>query len=128
MTTTLNVFDAGLTGAKVRQAEHNVNMVSDKAAQECDSILLAVRQYYLSMQEAAKRIDTNKVSVEQAEENLKIEIVRYDVGTGTNLDLVDAVLSLDSAKKDYIQALYDHNTNRSKLEEAMAFAGEISSN
>ncbi|MPN30879.1 hypothetical protein SDC9_178350 [bioreactor metagenome] len=48
-----------------------------------------------------------------------IEKVKYEVGTGTNLDLLDAVLSLDSAKKDYNQALYDYNTNKAKLEEAM---------
>jgi outer membrane protein len=119
LTTSLNVFDAGLTDSKVKQAQHNVSMVSDKAAQQRDSILLDVRQYYLSMLEAEKRIETNKVSVNQAEENLMIEKVRYEVGTGTNLDLLDAVLSLDSAKKDYIQALCDFNTYKAKLEGAM---------
>lgn len=119
LTTSLNVFDAGLTDAKVKQAQHNVSMVSDKAAQERDSILLDVRQYYLTMLETEKRIETNKLSVNQAEENLMIERVKYEVGTGTNLDLLDAVLSLDAAKKDYIQALYDYNTNKVKLEEAM---------
>jgi len=59
------------------------------------------------------------MSMSQAEENLAIEKVRYDVGTGTNLDLLDAVLSFDSAKKDYIQAMYDFNTYKAKLELAM---------
>ncbi len=124
LTTSLNVFDTGLTDSKIRQAEYNVNMVAEQAAQEHDAILLAVRQYYLSMHEAEKRIETNKVSVNQAEENLAIEKVRYDVGTGTNLDLLDAVLSLDSAKKDYIQALYDYNTNRAQLEKAIGIKVE----
>lgn len=119
LTTSLNVFDTGLTAAKIKQAQHNISMVSNKAAQERDSILLDVRQYYLSMLEAEKRIETNKMSVSQAEENLAIEKVRYDVGTGTNLDLLDAVLSFDSAKKDYIQAMYDFNTYKAKLELAM---------
>ncbi|MBP2658607.1 MAG: outer rane efflux protein, partial [Firmicutes bacterium] len=81
--------------------------------------MLDVRQYYLSMQEAEKRIDTNKVSVNYAQESLMIQQARYAVGIGTNLDLLDAVLSLDSAKKDLIQALYDYNTNKAKLEKAM---------
>lgn len=119
LTTSLNVFDTGLTEAKIKQAQHNISMVSNKAAQERDSILLDVRQYYLSMLEAEKRIETNKMSMSQAEENLAIEKVRYDVGTGTNLDLLDAVLSFDSAKKDYIQAMYDFNTYKAKLELAM---------
>ncbi|MBP1763694.1 MAG: tolC 2, partial [Firmicutes bacterium] len=95
------------------------DMVSDQASQEWDSILLSVRQYYLSMAEAEKRIGTNKVSVNQAEENLMIQKARYEVGVGTNLDLRDAVLALDSAQKDYIQALYDYHTSKAKLEQAM---------
>lgn len=119
LTTSFNVFDSGVTKSQVKQAVHNVDMVKEKEASERDSILLNVREYYLSMQEAEKRIDTNKVSVEQAEENLKIQKVSYDVGVGTNLDLLDAILDLSSAKKDYFQALYDHNTNKAKLEQAM---------
>ncbi|AIF54229.1 TolC family protein [Pelosinus sp. UFO1] len=119
LTTSINVFDSGVTNAKVKQAQHNVDMVLDQAGKEHDSILLDVRKYYLSMYEAEKRIETNKVSVNQAEENLMIQKTRYDVGVGTNLDLLDAVLSLDSAKKDHIQALYDYNTNKAGLEQAM---------
>lgn len=119
LTTSLKVFDAGITDSQVKQAQHNVDMVMDKAGQQRDTILLNVRQYYLSMYEAEKRIDSNKVSVEQAEESLMIQKARYDVGIGTNLDLRDAVLSLDSAEKDYIQALYDYDTNKARLEQAM---------
>lgn len=124
LTTSINLFDSGLTSSKVKQAQHNVDMVGDKAAKQRDSILLDVRQYYLSMHEAEKRIDTNQVSVHQAEENLAIEKVRYDVGVDTNIDLLDAVLSLNSAQKDYIQALYDYNTNKAKLEQAMGLPVE----
>ncbi|HEY3426445.1 MAG TPA: TolC family protein, partial [Negativicutes bacterium] len=119
LTTSFNVFDSGLTNTKVQQARHNVDMVADMAGKEQDSILLSVRQYYLSMYEAEKRIDTSKVSVDQAKESLMIQKVRYDVGISTNLDLLDAVLSLDSAQKTYIQALYDYNTNKASLEQAM---------
>ena len=119
LTTSLNVFDTGLTDSKVKQAQHNVDMTKDKAAQERDTILLDVRQYYLSMHEAEKRMDTTKVSVNQAEENLMIAKAQYDVGVCTNLDLLDDVLSLASAKKNYIQALYDYNTNKAQLERAI---------
>ncbi|MBP2650818.1 MAG: outer rane efflux protein [Firmicutes bacterium] len=122
LTTSLNVFDSGVTNAKVQQAKHNADMISAKASQERDAILLDVRQYYLSMNEAEKRIETNQVSVNQAEENLMIEKAKYQVGVTTNLDILDAVLALDSAKKDYIQAVYDFNTYRAKLDEAIGLA------
>lgn len=121
MTTSLNVFDSGLTEAKVEQAKKNVSMVQDQSDQERDSILLEVRQYHLSMTEAEKRIDTNKTSVDQAEENLRIQKVRYEVGVGTNLDLVDAILSLATAQKDQIKALYDFHTNKAQLERSIGW-------
>lgn len=119
LTTSLNLFDSGLTDSKVKQAQHGLDTVREQAGKERDTILLNVRQYYLSMHEAEKRIDTNKVSVNQAAESLMIQKARYEAGVGTNLDVTDAVLALDSAKKDYIQALYDYNTNRANLEQAM---------
>lgn len=124
LTASLNVFDSGRTNSQIKQAEHNVDMVNDNADKERDAILLDVRQYYLSMKEAEKRIDTNKVSVNQAQENLDIQKVRYEVGVGTNLDLLDAVLALNSARKNEIQALYDYNTNKAKLEQAMGMPVE----
>ncbi|AJQ26436.1 TolC family protein [Pelosinus fermentans] len=124
LTASFNVFDSGINNAKVKQAQHNVDMVGDQAEKEQDSILLDVRQYYFSMQEAEKRIDTNKVSVNYAQESLMIQQARYAVGIGTNLDLLDAVLSLATAKKDLIQALYDYNTNKAKLEKAMGLSVE----
>lgn len=124
LTASYNVFDSGVTDAKIRQARHNTEMVANSAAKEQDTILLDVRQYYLSMKEAEKRIETNKVPVKQAEESLMIQKVRYEVGVGTNLDLLDAVLALDSAKKDYNQALYDYNTNKAKLEKSIGLAVE----
>ena len=71
------------------------------------------------MQEAEKRIDTTKVAVVQAEEDYKIAQVRYSAGVGTNLDVMDSQVALTQAKTNYIQALYDYNTSKAKLEKAM---------
>jgi outer membrane protein len=119
VTASINLFDTGLTKTKVNQAEHGLTMVQNQAADSKDTILLNVRKYYNSMQEAKKRIETSQVSVNQAEESLMISKARYDAGIGTNLDVLDAVISLDTAKINYIQALYDYNTYKAELEQAM---------
>lgn len=115
----LSVFDSGITSSKIKQAQHAANMVKTQALQQRDSILLAVRQYYLNVQEAEKRLAANKTAIQEAEENLNIEKVRYEVGIGTNLDLRDSVLALNSAKKNYLQAVYDFNINKANLEQAI---------
>ena len=80
---------------------------------------MVVREAYLNMIEAEKRIDTSQVTVEQAEENLKIAEVRYSAGVGTNTEVIDAQVSLTKAKTNYIQAMYDFNTNKASLIKAM---------
>ena len=119
LTASVNVFDSGVTKAKVEQAKNNVDMVTENYKKERDSILLSVRQSYLSMLEAEKRIASNTATVAQADENLTIQKARYQVGVGTDLDLRDTVLALDTAKKNYIAALYDYNTSKAQLEQAM---------
>lgn len=122
LTASLDLFDSGLTQAKVRQAQFGVATAEEQFRQKRDAILLEVRQYYLSMREAEKRIDTSTVAVDQAVENLRIAELRYTAGVGTNLDVLDAVLSLNQAKTNYVQALYDYNTSKTELDKAMGVA------
>ena len=114
-----NLFDSGVTKAKVKGAEASVDKSLEQLRQANDSVQLEVRQAYLNMKEAEKRIDTSKVAVTKAEEDYKIAQVRYSAGVGTNLDVIDSQVALTSAKTDYVQALYDYNTSRAKLDKAM---------
>lgn len=114
-----NVFDSGSTGAKVKQSEAGVLKAQEQARQAKDAIQLETRQAYLNMKEAEKRIETSSVTVTKAEEDCKIAAVRYNAGVGTNIDVIDAQLALTNAKTNYVQALYDYNTSKAKLEKAM---------
>jgi len=117
-----NVFDSGLTKSKVKQAVAGLDKAQEQAKQQQDAIQLEVRQAYLNMKEAEKRIDTSKVAVDKGEEDFKIAQVRYSAGVGTNIDVLDAQVALLQAKTNYIQALYDYNTSKAKLDKAMGVA------
>ncbi len=114
-----NLFDSGLTTAKVKNARADLVKSSEQLRQAGDNAQLQIRQAYLNMIEAEKRIDTSKVAVVKAEEDYKIAQVRYSAGVGTNLDVIDSQVALTSAKTDYVQAMYDYNTSRAKLDKAM---------
>lgn len=122
LTTSLTVFDTNLTLSKVKEAEAGLVSASETARQTKDTVALDVRQEYLGMREAEKRIETSKVAVAKAEEDFSIAQVRYNAGVGTNLDVIDAQLALAKAKTNYIQALYDYNTGKAKLDKAMGVA------
>jgi len=116
---TWNAFDSGVTNAKVKQSNSAVVKATEQAKQTKDAIQLEVRQAYLNMNEADKRIGTTQVAVEKAEEDFKISGVRYSAGVGTNIDVIDAQVALTQAKNNYIQAMYDYNTSKANLVKAM---------
>jgi outer membrane protein len=115
----INVFDSGVTNAKIKQANDQVQIAQERAHQLNDNISLEVNGAYLSMKEAEKRIETNEVAVEQAQESLRLEELRYRNGMNTNLDVLDSELELIRAKNNYIEALYSYNINKAKLEKAI---------
>ncbi|WP_425058083.1 Outer membrane protein TolC [Sporomusa carbonis] len=114
-----NVFDSGITKAKVKQAEAGVDKAIQQDVQTRNGVQLEVRQNYMNMKEAEKRLQTTKVAVDKATEDLKIAKTKYYAGVGTNLDVIDAQLALTQAKTNNTQALYDYNLNKAKLEKSM---------
>jgi len=114
-----NIFDAGVTKSKVGQAESSVAKAKLQAEQTTDSIEQEVRQSYLNMKEAEKRLSTTEVTVNKANEDLYIAQETYRAGVSTNLDVFDAQLALTQAKTNHVQALYDYNVNKAKLDKAM---------
>lgn len=119
LSTNWNFFDTNVTKSQIKQAEASMMKVIQQEKQTQDSIQLEVRQAYLNMLEAEKRIQTSSVSVEKAQEDLKIAQVRYSAGVGTNIDVMDAQVALTTAQTNYIQSLYDYNTSKASLDKAM---------
>ncbi|MDD3395805.1 MAG: TolC family protein, partial [Acidaminococcaceae bacterium] len=115
----MNIFDSGVTASKVAAARADKVKAEETYRQTTDSVQLDVRNNYLSLREAEKRIATSQTAVSQAEEDYRISILRYQAGVGTNTDVMDAQVALTQAKNNYIQALYDYNTSGAQLDKAM---------
>lgn len=114
-----NIFDAGVTNAKVKAAEANVDKVKASDNQLRAGIELEVRQAYLSMKEAEARMQTSQVAVGKGEEDLKASQAKYYAGVGTNIGVIDAQVALTQANTNATQAVYDYNVNKAKLEKAV---------
>lgn len=115
----MNIWDYGVTAGKVAEAKANVVKAEETYRQTVDTVQLDVRNNFLSMREAEKRISTASVAVAQAEEDYRIAVIRYQAGVGINTDVIDASVALTQAKNNYIQALYDYNTYKALLEQSM---------
>ena len=68
---------------------------------------------------AVDRVKSSELSVKYAEENLTLAQGRYEVGVGNPIEVSDAVSALATARFTYYQALYDAQTSRADLDEAL---------
>ena len=110
------IFDGNFTAAKVRQAEASLAAAAVSVKMLEDSTASELKQLILSLSEAKERIAAQKDAVSQAEEYHKIAQVGFKSGTMTNLEVIDAELSLMNARIGYLQALYDREVIESGIE------------
>ena len=118
-------FDNNVTAAKVHQAEATLLKAQESVRESQESVQLGVRTAYLNLQAAEKNIQTTSVAVAQAEEDYKIAQVRYSAGVGTNLDVMDANEKLTLARTNYYTALYNYNTSKAQLDQAMGIPVDL---
>lgn len=120
-----SLWDGGATQAKVKSAKAGVAAAQETLLQARESVELEVRQDYLNVLAAKEKIRATEASVKEAEEAFKIATVRYRSGVGINLDVLDAQLNLNTARTNYITALYDYNIGLATLEKAMGIPAVI---
>jgi outer membrane protein len=114
-----NIFDGLLTRGKVIQARADYERSKNDLTDETRQIELQVRTAYSDFVEAKEVLDSQKTVLAEAEEALREARARFDAGTGTQLDVLDAETSLTQARATNVQALHDYDTARAKLERAI---------
>lgn len=123
-----NVFDNGVTRAKVKQAKAQYQQALESALQQEENIRLEVREAFLNMTAAERNIITAGKAVEQAEEDYKIASLRYENGIGTHIDVMDAEDNLNRSRTNYAVALYSYNIGKAELDRAMGIAVDLDVN
>lgn len=104
-------------GIRNRIREATANLEAQKATEDQvrNGIALEVRDSYLNLKSAIETIGSVKKAVDSAEENYKVSNLRYSSGVGTNLEILDAQVALTQAKTNYLQALFDVEVARAKI-------------
>ncbi len=116
---TWNIFDGALTIGKVQQSKALYQKSKTELEDRSRQIELDVRTAYSDFLEAKEVLESQTKVQEQAEEALREANARFDAGTGTQLDVLDAETSLTQARTTQVQALHDFSTARARLERAI---------
>lgn len=108
ITLTWNIWDFGRTKSRVREARANLRAREEAAAETTLQRRLELANAKAGVRSAASRINASRLAVEQAQESLRIEQRKYDLGQGTITDVLDAQSAADEAESLRARALADH--------------------
>jgi outer membrane protein TolC len=78
-----------------------------------------VKSAYLELGSAKKRVEVTEKAVSQAEENLRLQRLRYQEGVATATDVLDAVTLRSRAEANYWSGIYGVKRAEARLEYAM---------
>ncbi len=101
------IFNGFSTKASVRKAKVDNQQAEIGYEKTRDQIEFQVRGAYLTYVETVERLESQRKTIEQAEEGLRIARIRYQNGVGTQLEILSSESALTVARTNYVQATHD---------------------
>jgi len=124
-TLNFNLFDGGAKTARLRESKARELQAQAVESQMASAVRLQVREAYLNLATAQKRLEVVKDAKAQAAESLRILQNRYESGLATITDLLRAETAKVNADKNALNAIFDYRLSYAALELA---TGELSAN
>jgi len=113
------IFQGGARFANLGKARLNHKMNKEALNYNRREVDLQVKQAYYTVQQAKKKIAVTEDAEAAADETLRLNKEKYNLGAGTMLDLINAQSSYTEARSNRIQALYDYKFAVARLQRAM---------
>jgi len=103
----INLSSGGATRARVAAGKAELQSLRITREKIIDAVRLDVKNAHQDLRSSEQRIEVMKTSVAQAEENLRLQRLRYQEGVGTAIEVLDAVTLLSTAQTNWWRARYD---------------------
>lgn len=100
---TMPIFEGGLRLAQVSKAKAIYNQLEADERSTRDSIIVALQQYWVALQDALETVEVQRKSLEAIEERSKIAEAQYSTGFITFDNWIIIENDLVSVKKAYLQ-------------------------
>lgn len=112
----LPLFNGWSTTYKLKQAKADVAYYSYKEESIKQQITSQIKNLFVQLKESSQRTETLKEALRQAKENLDLAMARYEVGIGSSIEVVDAIVLYEQINTQYWQAIYDYNVTYASIE------------
>jgi len=114
------IFDGLATYGNVKSAK--ATMMNYKVAYDNSvrQVILQVQQAISNIKQASETIDSQKATVEQAVEALRLSRERLDAGAGVQLDVINAQVQLLQAQTAVLNAYYSYIQGLAQYDQALS--------
>ncbi len=110
------IFSGWSTTYKLKQARADTAYYQYKEESLKQQISSHIKNLFVQLKEASQRVETLKIALKQAKENLDLAMGRYEVGVGSSIEVVDAIVLYEQTNTQYWQAIYDYNVTYAEIE------------
>ena len=110
------LFQGGRVVAKVNEERANLAAAQERLRKLELQIRQEVETAVLDVRSSAERVRAIQKSIEQAQESLRIERMKYDLGSGSITDVLDAQSALLQTETNYYRALADFRTAIARID------------
>ncbi len=115
----INLFDGLATTSRYRQSILNRSRNEEALRQLEAGIRLEYQTAVNDARVAFERIGAAEKSIQQGEENLRINRDRYESQVGTATDVIDAQTLLTQTRTDYYRAVFDYQVALARVRKAL---------
>lgn len=101
------IFDGFAKKYKIQQTRFTVDKVKQSLSLVEQSIDLQVRSANITIVNGLETLKTQKRNLELAQEVVRVSKIKYQSGTGSNIEVINAESALKEAQTNYFASLYD---------------------
>jgi outer membrane protein TolC len=101
------VFDGFMKKYKIQQAKFTVDKVKQSLSLVEQSIDLQIRSANITIINGLETLKNQKRNLDLAQEVVRVSKIKYQSGTGSNIEVINAESALKEAQTNYFASLYD---------------------
>lgn len=101
------VFDGFAKKYKIQQAKFTVDKVKQNLSLVEQSIDLQIRSANITIINGLETLKTQKRNLDLAQEVVRVSKIKYQSGTGSNIEVINAESALKESQTNYFASLYD---------------------
>jgi outer membrane protein len=94
----INLSSGGATSSRVSMTKGELLSLRTSREKLLDAVRLDTQAAWLDLQSSTQKVEVATAAVAQAEENLRLQRLRYKEGVGTSTDVLDAVTLMTTAE------------------------------